>query len=446
MEATCLKILILNHFPLEGSGSGVYTRNLARELSGMGHDIMVLMPEMNSVDTRDEGFETQVVTFREDKAALKHSNQIRRQKSAEVPEPSKPGAADDGPQVDLEFAIPCFTSHPRSHMTFQAMTNHEIEQYRQAFKKRIAEIVTTFKPQLIHVNHIWILAELAAETGLPYVVTSHGTDLFGYAADERYRAAARRGASGACFIVTISKQVDQEVASFFGIVPERRKLILNGCNTALFHKKKVNPGELLASYGIDETAAHVVCFAGKLAAFKGVDILLKAAAYYEKHQGLHGSPGKIVTVIAGDGILRENLILLSQTLNLKNVYFLGYLPQDRLVELYSISDVFVIPSRNEPFGLVALEAMSCGLPVVGTDQGGLVDYITPDVGRLVPPEDPKSLADAILSELSLPLNEKNSRSSTCQRLVHERFSWNGVARKMENIYQSCLQQIQDKVY
>lgn len=445
-----MKILILNHFPLEGSGSGVYTRNLARELSGRGHDIMVLVPETASSDTRNEGFETQVVTFREDKAALRLSNQIKRPikrpKPPEVPESSKTGPADVEATVDLEFSIPCFTSHPRSHMTFLALTDHEIEQYRNAFKTRMGEIIATFKPQMIHVNHIWILADLAAETGLPYVVTSHGTDLFGYNADERYRAAAHRGAAGASCLLTISKQVDQEVESIFGIGPERRKLILNGCDTTFFHKKTVSRGGLLASLGIEENPAHMVCFAGKLANFKGVDILLKAAALYETHQEGHDGLGRIVTVIAGDGILRENLILLSHTLKLKNVYFLGYLPQDRLVDLYNVSDVFAIPSRNEPFGLVALEAMACGLPVVGTNQGGLVDYITPDVGRLVPPEDPKSLAEGILSELSLPLNEKTNRSNTCQRLVREHFSWHGVAEKLEVIYQSCLQQFQDKVY
>lgn len=126
--------------------------------------------------------------------------------------------------------------------------------------------------------------------------------------------------------------------------------------------------------------------------FKGVDVLLDAASMYENADTL--------TLISGDGELRENLEEQAQRLNLKNVKFLGNQPQTVLKDIYNIADVSCVPSRREPFGLVAAEAMACGTPVIATNEGGLPDFINKKVGILVPVDDSEKLALAVKQVIS----------------------------------------------
>jgi glycosyltransferase involved in cell wall biosynthesis len=411
-----MKLLLINHFPLEGSGSGVYTRNLAKALVARGHEVQVLVPEYETVDTSSDGFLTHTVLFEE--------TGVEREPSA------KP---------ELNFPFPCFTTHPRSHFTFYDMDQGQIEAYRDAFRTRLTEILETFEPEVIHAGHVWVLADLVRETGRPYVVTSHGTDLMGFRRDERFRKSAADAAAGACRIITISRQADADFQAVFGLAAKRRTLIYSGCDTGVFHKKARSKEDLLTGLGFQMPPRHVVCFAGKLVAFKGVDVLLAAAAKYE--QSLED---QVATIIAGDGVLKPALMAQAEALGLKGIRFVGHQTQERLAEFYSVGDVFAMPSRSEPFGLAALEAMACGLPVAGTSAGGLDDIITPEVGCLVPVDDPFVLAEKIVEILSLEGPEKKEIQQRCIRYVETRFSWAATAERTEQVYLSCVSNGQPK--
>lgn len=415
-----MKLLLMNHFPLEGSGSGVYTINLARAMVGLGHEVQVLVPETAPVDTASEGFITHAVLFREDEGAVLSCDETIK------------CAAEDGL---LSFPFPCFTAHPRSRFTFYDMDQAAIDLYREAFNAKLAELLVDFEPDLIHVGHLWILADLARESGRPYVVTSHGTDLMGYKRDERFREMVHRVANSACRVITISRQMDEEVERLLSVPPQRRALIYSGCDTTLFHRRTLSRTEVLRGLGVDDACRYVICFAGKLVGFKGVDVLLKAAAGYE---GRFESAGGVLTVIAGEGVLRGELMLQAKRLGLKGVSFVGHQTQSALAALYSVSDVFVMPSRSEPFGLAALEAMACGLPVVGTSSGGLMDMITPDVGSLVPADDPEALALALEAVLSLEEVQKEALQRRCAWHVETQFSWTATAKDTEKVYEACL--------
>lgn len=405
-----MKLLLMNHFPLEGSGSGVYTRNLAKALVARGHEVQVLVPEYKCVDTAREGFITHSVLF--------EAMGVER-------EPSEAPA--------LNFPFPCFTTHPRSHFTFYDMDEGQIEAYREAFRAKLSEILEAFEPDLVHVGHVWVLADLVRETGRPYVVTSHGTDLMGFKRDERFRQSALDAAAGACRIITISRQADVEVEALLGVEAARRTLIYSGCDTSVFRKKDLSREALLTGLGLQTAPDHVVCFAGKLVAFKGVDVLLDAAALYEQRL-----EGHTATIIAGDGVLKAELMAQAEALGLKGIKFVGHQTQARLAELYSVSDVFAMPSRAEPFGLAALEALACGLPVVGTSAGGLDDIITPEVGRLVPVDNPFALAEGIVEILSLDGPVKSEMQQRCVRYVETYFGWAATAERTEQVYLSCL--------
>lgn len=336
-----------------------------------------------------------------------------------------------GSTCDLPFNFPCFTSHPRSNNTYYALNDDQMKAYIDLFVRVAKEEVESFKPDVIHAQHLWITPYAAAQTGVPYVVTAHGTDLKGFVKDERYHPYALEGAAKAKKIITISKQVDREVQELYGEKPEKLELIMNGYDEHLFMPKDLTPADVLKTFDIEQHADHIVSFAGKLTHFKGIDVLLKAAKHYEEELD-----GDVVTLIAGNGELYDELTGLRDQLGLRNVHFLGHVNQKQLVDLYNIADVSTVPSRTEPFGLVAIEAMACGTPVVGTNQGGLPDFVTDDVGALVPVDDDLSLSDAIIAEIQHP--DKDKRAKRCFDYALGNFSWKRSIKEVEKLYNSIL--------
>lgn len=396
-----MRILILNHFPLEGSGSGIYTKNLARELSEMGHHVKVVFPEIEPVSF--DAFETRVILFK----------------------------GPDTVNPELNYNFPCFTSHPRSVNTYYELSQEELEAYVDKFVQVTKEEVASFKPDIIHAQHLWITPYAASLTGVPYIVTAHGTDLKGFVKDERYHKYALEGAKKAKKIITISEQVDAEVTSLYGSPESQKQLVLNGYDENLFHVKDLVRNDVLNDFNIFENPDYVVSFAGKLTHFKGVDVLLKAAKIYEK-----SIEGDVLTLIAGNGELYEELNALKKQLSLEHVRFLGHINQDQLVDLYNIADVSTVPSRTEPFGLVAIEALACGTPVVGTNQGGLPDFLIPEVGTLVDVDDDIALADAIINEINA--KDKEGRAKRAADYALKNFSWKKSINVVAKIYEDIL--------
>ncbi|MDM8533158.1 glycosyltransferase [Clostridiaceae bacterium HSG29] len=395
-----MKVLIMNHFPLEGSGSGIYTKNLARELSERGNQVTVIYPEHENKEY--EGFKSRVIKFNNGK----------------------------GNNYDVDFNFPCFTTHPISNNTYYNLSEDQIKEYVDAFYIAAKEEIELLKPDVIHAQHLWITPYIASKFDIPYVVTAHGTDLKGFVKDERYHKYAIEGAQKASKIITISNQVDREVTELYKI-KNNKELIMNGYDENLFVRTELNIKDELKKFGIDKVTDHIVSFAGKLADFKGVDVLLRAAKIYENKLNKN-----VTTIIAGDGQLREPLLKLKEELGLLNVHFIGHVTQEQLVTLYNIADVSTVPSRTEPFGLVAIEALACGTPVVGTNQGGLPDFINSKVGTLVPVEDYQALADGIVNEI---FNlDKKERSDYCYSYALNNFSWKKSLDKVEKVYEDVI--------
>ena len=184
----------------------------------------------------------------------------------------------------------------------------------------------------------------------------------------------------------------------------------------------------MSSLGINYNGEQIVLFVGKLTAFKGADTLLRAAKQYERLE-----KGKIITLIVGSGDERKKLEALKDSLGLKGVFFLGHREQGELRRLYSTADVLAVPSRKEPFGLVALEAMA----VVASNEGGLPEFINSEVGALVPVDNEDMLCGAILEEL-LRSHEDPRRRAEISRYVKERFTQRLFVIKLEQLYASTL--------
>lgn len=349
-----MRVLLMNHFPLQGSGSGVYTVNIARALVRKGHEVCIIMPENEVLAELDvDGIRLHPVYF-------------------------------DSCSADaLDFDFPCFTTHPRSVMTFYELDDAQVAAYEGAFRAAIEDEIAAFDPDVIHCGHIWLQASYAADYGIPLIITAHGTDLIGFQKSERFREQARKAFDTADAIITISKDSTALVNKLFG-EPEKVHLVRNGYDPTVFYPDESSVAEVLTRFDIDGDYDDIVSFAGKFAHFKGIDILLNAAALYERD--------RVATIIAGDGELFGEMTALAKELGLRHVHFVHNQPHDVLRHLYSWATVSLLTSRNEPFGLVAIEALACGAPVIASDEGGPLDIITPEVGLLFQSENPEDLA------------------------------------------------------
>jgi rhamnosyl/mannosyltransferase len=158
---------------------------------------------------------------------------------------------------------------------------------------------------------------------------------------------------------------------------------------------------------------RIVLFVGRLVPYKGVDVLLEAL------QGL-----RAVAMIVGDGPLRAQLEAQSRALDVADqVRFLGSVDDDELAALYRACDVFVLPSvtRQEAFGVVQLEAMAAGKPVVSTDLGTGVGWVNRDgeTGYVIPPRDARALHEALDRLLGDPGLQKTMGDAAAKRIRSE---------------------------
>jgi glycosyltransferase involved in cell wall biosynthesis len=396
-----MKVLIPNHFPLQGSGSGIYTMNVAQELVKAGHEVLAIVPEHQLV----EGYPFPVKT-------IIFSN-----------------GENENPQLDFNF--PCFTTHPRSTTTFYELTDAQIQAYVQAWQHAINEAIAEFQPDVIHSNHVWVASYVAHKSGLPYVVSCHGTDLMGFKKGPRYREMALTAALKAHGIIAVSRYVQADVTQTYQLPDEKVHLMWNGFDAEYF---KVYPeatkNAVLAEFGLSGADKPLISFVGKFTDFKGIDVLLKAAAIYER-----ALPG-VQTVLAGHGELWDEMHALQKRLNLQGIHFLGHQPQAKVARIYNAADVSVVPSRNEAFGLVALEALACGTPVVATDAGGLPDFINERVGTLVPVDEPDSLAQAIIAEIEN--GAKRIKGAYASQYALDHFTWAQQVTKIVKLYEGAL--------
>ncbi|MBI1850874.1 MAG: glycosyltransferase [Planctomycetes bacterium] len=397
-----LRIIVVNHFPLEGSGSGTYVRSIAAELHRRGHAVRVIAPDHDL--PRGYPFEVDTIRFRRD---------------------------GDGPAEGvIPFNFPCFTTHPRSQVKFADLSDSQLTQYREAFRVAITAAVRAHRPDVLHGQHLWIATGAAARTGIPLVATCHGTDLLGLDGDPRGRGDAEEAARGARRVLAVSSWVAERVQERLSVLRERVVIVRNGFDPSVFRVVPVDRADLLQRHGLPREPRRLVLFMGKLARFKGANVLLEAAARYERLLP------DTVTLLAGEGEMRDELRSNRDRLGLKNVHLLGHQTIEEVVRMYNAADLVVVPSLDEPFGLVALEALACGTPVVGTRAGGLVDFIDDSVGGLVPPNDPDALAARIVEEIRGEC--KSRKGPVAARVAHDSYTWSAQVGKIEAVYREVL--------
>jgi glycosyltransferase involved in cell wall biosynthesis len=167
---------------------------------------------------------------------------------------------------------------------------------------------------------------------------------------------------------------------------------------------------------------------GHLVPQKGVDVLLRALAIC-----LAGGEQFHLTIV-GKGYEEDALQATARELGLeRSVTWLGAPERNAMPEIYRAADAFVLASRHESFGVVVIEALASGLPVVATRCGGPEEIVTEDVGELAPPEDPAALADA-MSRLA----HRRFDRAAIRRYFEESYAASAVVPRLERLYGEVL--------
>jgi glycosyltransferase involved in cell wall biosynthesis len=176
----------------------------------------------------------------------------------------------------------------------------------------------------------------------------------------------------------------------------------------------------------------IILFVGSLIERKGLRYLLDAWSR------IAPAFSQMQLILIGEGPQRNELELLARSLGItRQVQFLGSKTPAQVAEWMRRTRLFVLPSIEEGLGVVLLEALASGTPCIGSMVGGIPDVITPEVGTLVPPREPDTLANAIQHMLS---NQERWEqfSAQARRRAVEYYSWDVIGKRLMSVYQSVL--------
>jgi glycogen synthase len=302
------------------------------------------------------------------------------------------------------------------------------------------QLAAELRVDLIH-SHDWLVAgaaeQIAREAGTPWLVTVHATEYGRHQGwvqkypQSHIHAAERTMVRSADHVITCSRYMRSHVTSVFGVRPSRITAIQNGIDPSDLEPVAPDLDRLRARYAKPDE--RLVLLVGRLVYEKGFHLALDALA------PVIAKLGGVRFVVAGTGTAEAELRRQAWRLGLhRKGVFLGWVGDDMLHSLYRVSDLCIVPSIYEPFGLVALEAMASGCLCVVADTGGLREVIPGDgtVGLRFPSRDSAAL-EAILERV---LTDDAARAQLIaearEHVLH--FDWAEVARQTLAVYGSLV--------
>ncbi len=241
-------------------------------------------------------------------------------------------------------------------------------------------------------------------------------------------------------LVAESPASKQHMVQEYGVDPARVQVIPCGVDTTLFRPQDRHQAR--RALALPE-AAPIVLFIGRLQPLKGLDTLLRAVHLVRQHY-----PRLHVRIVGGgvdEGDPHEaeelgRLRALAEHLDLTpHVAFTKAQPQETLAQYYAAADVLVMPSHYESFGMVVLEAMACGLPVVASRVGGLASTVVHErTGLLVPVGDWYAFAQAIVRVLAVATLRDTFGHAGVQRA--QTYAWPRVVERNRQLYHRLIRQ------
>jgi alpha-maltose-1-phosphate synthase len=252
-------------------------------------------------------------------------------------------------------------------------------------------------------------------------------------------------------IIAVSRAMKNDIQELYDAAPEKVEVIHNGIDAEIYRPTRNNA--VLEEYGIDPNTPFVL-FVGRITRQKGIVHLLRALHHVEGAYQMVLCAGTADTPEIAEEVTAMVAEVNADTSN-HVVWIREMVPVDRLVTLYSHAAVFVCPSVYEPFGIINLEAMACGTPVVASAVGGIPEVVIhEDTGLLVPfetagpaaaePKDPqrfaRDLAAAVDTLMQSP-EKRTAMGTAARRRVEEHFSWKSIARRTLAVYEQAVNQI-----
>lgn len=307
--------------------------------------------------------------------------------------------------------------------------------FNHALTRAALAVCDQAQPDVVHA-HDWLVAHasvtLKHHLGVPLVATVHATEAGrhqGWLPNPMNTAIhstewwltyeARR-------VIACSDHMRWEITRLFNLPPDKVEVIANGIDRERWVAPKSAVAGARASYAAD---GPMVAFVGRLEWEKGVhDLLAAVPRMRRRHRGLR-------VVIAGTGTHEERLRERARELRLgRAVVFAGQLGGEDLAALLQASDVAVVPSRYEPFGLVALEVAASGTPLVVARTGGLAEFVEHErTGLTFAPGDPAQLAAAVDTVLADEVAAKRMVRAA-QAALMTGHSWPDIAASTVDTY------------
>ncbi|MEA5480416.1 glycosyltransferase [Pseudanabaena galeata UHCC 0370] len=312
----------------------------------------------------------------------------------------------------------------------------------QAFQK-----IQGINYPLVHTNYwlsAWVGMELQKTSGIQLVHTYHSLAAVKYqslveipqVANTRLRIEREILEQANCVVATSP----QEQETLRSLVSTRGQIEVIPCGTDITKFHPSSQAHARAKLKLDN-CEKVVLYVGRFDERKGIETLVRAFAILKSHD-LKNLKLIIVggsSINMSDGAERNRIENLIDELGLRDsTVFAGRIGHDILPLYYTAADVCVIPSHYEPFGLVAIEAMACGVPVVASNVGGLkFTIIHEETGLLVEPKNNEDFANSIHRILFDELWVRKMRKQSSAN-VNQHFSWTGVTIQLSELYRHVL--------
>ena len=254
--------------------------------------------------------------------------------------------------------------------------------FKRNAKKALNNLLNEVDIDIIHGHYLFPAGAAACEVGSKHkiktYVTAHGSDMFEmYKKQSFMRPTIKNVLKKADVVFAVSNALKQEILDT-GVdgIDAKTRLYWNSVDIDKFSADNEN---LLENHG-----KPIVLFVGNIIKRKNVNLILEAKKQSNQDFEL---------VVVGDGPLKKDLESKVENENISDVRFLG--SRSDVENIIPGCDVLVLPSFSESFGLVLIEALACGKPVIGSNVGGISEIITDDVGLLIDPNDSSTLARAI---------------------------------------------------
>jgi len=302
----------------------------------------------------------------------------------------------------------------------------------------LSSMIILFREPVNHIHTHWIIpqgfigAVFRRVWKVPHVATVHGSDLNILTHHKILTSFARFIIRNSDIITVNSKYMRRELEYLAPDCSAKIRVIPMGIDPAKFQKS------IIIDMKQKHKTSHIVLSVGRLIDWKGTIYLINAMPdVIRKYPDTQ-------LLIAGSGPEHDSLSQRVRELGLENnVTFLGIISNEELSSYYHSADVFVLPSINkdgktEALGVVLLEAMASGCPVIGSNVGGIPDIIVDgESGFLVPEQNPHVLAERIVQLLSDDDLQEQFRQNGLKR-VREKFSWDKISKDFAEVYDLVL--------